>query len=95
MKTIRIFVIIGFLNAVIAFFLSFYLLSKNLENPVRHRVSFPFETFPLYQLMPNGEVQIQLIHIVLAAILLAVPLTLLVWLISRLVKKHLDVQGRI
>ena len=95
MKTIRVFVIIGFLNVVIAFFLAFYLFAKNLENPVRHQVRFPFETFSLFQLMPNGEVQIQFIHIVLAAILLAVPLTLLVLWIIHLVKKHLDVQGRI
>lgn len=95
MKTLRVYVIIGFLNVVIGFFISFYLLSKNLASPVKHTVDVPTDAFLMYRLLTNGEVEIHFLNVVLAALVLAVPITLIVLWISRLIKTALVKRGRV
>jgi len=95
MKTLRIYVIIGFLNALIGFFISFYLLSKNLTSPVKHTVDLPTKSFQMYRLLTNGEVEIHFMNIIIAAVLLAIPITLIVLWLSRLIKGYFTKRGRV
>jgi hypothetical protein len=95
MKTVRAFVIIAFLNTVIGFLISFVLFSMNLRQPVERAKSYPFDAFPLYRLLPSGEVEIGFFHIIIAAILLALPITFIVLLFNRSIGVYFGKKGRI
>jgi len=95
MKYIRVYMIIFILNIAAEFFLSFYFLSENLSNPVKNKEIYPFKSFPIYQLQPNGEVTVNFMNIIYSSLLLAIPFTFILLFISGVVRKQLDSKGRI
>ncbi|MED3928907.1 hypothetical protein P4594_28135 [Priestia megaterium] len=95
MKKIRVFMIIFILNACIGFFGSFYFLSQNLSNPVKHEKLYPFQHFPVYNLQPSGDVNVNFINIIISALLLAIPFTLIILFLNRVITKNLDYKGRV
>jgi hypothetical protein len=83
------------LNACIGFFGSFYFLSQNLSNPVKHEKLYPFKNFPIYNLHSSGDVDVNFINIIMSALLLAVPFTVIILFLNRVITKNLDYKGRI
>ncbi|MDG0062002.1 hypothetical protein [Priestia sp. P5] len=95
MKKIRVFMIIFILNACIGFFGSFFFLSENLDNPVKQEKLYPFQNFPIYNLQPSGDVNVNFINIIISALLLAVPFTVIILLLNKIITKNLAYKGRV
>ncbi|MGG4264919.1 hypothetical protein [Peribacillus simplex] len=87
MKKIKVFMYIFILNACIGFFGSLYFLSQNLSNPVKHEKLYPFKYFPIYKMYSSGDVDVSFINIIMSALLLAVPFTVIILLFNRVITK--------
>ncbi len=98
MKNIRMFFISILINILILFFGSFYFFGGNLKNPVDSDTYLPIKQFPIYELYKNGEVSlniINIINIIIYSIIFAIPVFLILKLISRIFTNILLKKGKI
>lgn len=95
MKAIRLFLICTLINIMFFVFGGFYFFATNLENPVNSTASLPFEKLYMYQLFNNGEVSINIINIFIYSVLIAIPVYILLKLLSQLVTKKLINKGNL
>ncbi|APH67531.1 hypothetical protein BAX60_09070 [Bacillus subtilis] len=95
MKNIRMFFISILINILILFFGSFYFFGGNLKNPVDSDTYLPIKQFPIYELYKNGEVSLNIINIIIYSIIFAIPIFLILKLISRIFTNILLKKGKI
>ncbi|CAN2254759.1 conserved hypothetical protein [Bacillus vallismortis] len=95
MKNIRMFFISILINILILFFGSFYFFGGNLKNPVDSDTYLPIKQFPIYELYKNGEVSLNIINIIIYSIIFAIPIFLILKLISRIFTSILLKKGKI
>lgn len=95
MKNIRMFFISILINILILFFGSFYFFGGNLKNPVDSDTYLPIRQFPIYELYKNGEVSLNIINIIIYSIIFAIPIFLILKLISRIFTNILLKKGKI
>ncbi|RPK16482.1 hypothetical protein EH2_03531 [Bacillus subtilis] len=95
MKNIRMFFISILINILILFFGSFYFFGGNLKNPVDSDTYLPIKQFPIYELYKNGEVSLNIINIIIYSIIFAIPVFLILKLISRIFTNILLKKGKI
>ncbi|OEC76891.1 hypothetical protein BCV60_20560 [Bacillus halotolerans] len=95
MKNVRMFFISILINILILFFGSFYFFGGNLKNPVDSDTYLPIKQFPIYELYKNGEVSLNIINIIIYSIIFAIPIFLILKLISRIFTNILLKKGKI
>ncbi len=83
------------INILILFFGSFYFFGGNLKNPVDSDTYLPIKQFPIYELYKNGEVSLNIINIIIYSIIFAIPVFLILKLISRIFTNILLKKGKI
>lgn len=83
------------INILILFFGSFYFFGGNLKNPVDSDTYLPIKQFPIYELYKNGEVSLNIINIIIYSIIFAIPIFLILKLISRIFTNILLKKGKI
>ncbi|RIW31347.1 hypothetical protein D3H55_15350 [Bacillus salacetis] len=87
MKNMKKYLLCTALITIVLFFGGFYFFADNINSPVNKETFIPFENVYMYQLLENGDAAINIIHIFMYSLVLAIPVFILFKLLGNLLKR--------